>query len=334
VLVLLLPGWQSSTALAQQELVATKPEIWFGIGQTDGILSISFAPDGKTVAFSSGSVKDPVNVLDITIPKPLKVFSADKKATGVAAYSPDGKTLATGGISCPCRLWDTSTWKLVRELKQYSKGTGSLLFAPDGKSLATLEADNRVRLWDLTNDTKPATFSLKKGKLLRCMALALDGKTLAIGDWSSYVELYDLAAPVPFKDLGAKKPRLTIECGGTNLRCLLFAGGGKLLVTGCANENLIQFWNANTGKLERKLKQKARFAYTLCMAVSPDGKTLAIGGTSGYYIQLWDVDTGTIWGKLGPHQTLQDCIAFSRDGSTLVSTIPGFAYVFKVPMKK
>lgn len=56
---------------------------------------------------------------------------------GAVAFSPDGKWLATGGMTERPKLWDTRTWKLKGELptaEQYPQ-TGSLDFHPSGHLL-------------------------------------------------------------------------------------------------------------------------------------------------------------------------------------------------------
>lgn len=317
--------------------LVVKPEVYFGLEQP--IYSISLSPDGKTAAISGASSQKPVTIADITIPKILKTFGKDnkniyKKNIFCVAFAPDGKTLATSGTAP--RIWEASTWKGLKNLEQFSEMTGRLAYSPDGKFLATLETNRTVVLRDLSGAKEPVCFSMQKGKWFANLAYSPDGKTLAVGDLSGYVELRDLSAPVPFKDLGNQKPSLTLQCGRVGLAYVGFTTDSQSLVTGCGSLDgaLVEIWDLKTGKVKYSWKLKGIYDSGPRMALSPDGKTVAIE-KRGNYIDLYDLNTGQAWASLGPHLGIVKCIAFSRDGSTLVSgTSADYAYVFKVPQKK
>src|SRR5436309_1061763 len=77
-------------------------------------------------------------------PHPTLVLQVGHNASITTfAYSPDGKTLATGGDGV--RLWDTASGQVKANLPAGNVLT--LAFSPDSQTLAT-GSDDAVRLWD------------------------------------------------------------------------------------------------------------------------------------------------------------------------------------------
>jgi WD40 repeat protein len=62
------------------------------------------------------------------------------------AFSPDGRTVATGSDDRTVRLWDPETGLPMSGSLEHSDSVGRLAFSPDGHRLLTF--GGQVRLWD------------------------------------------------------------------------------------------------------------------------------------------------------------------------------------------
>jgi len=67
-----------------------------------------------------------------------------------AAYSPDGKLIATGDASAVVRVWDADSGKLLRNMEGHRGAIQALAFSPDGHRLASGGRDGHlINLWDV-----------------------------------------------------------------------------------------------------------------------------------------------------------------------------------------
>ncbi|NER34741.1 MAG: hypothetical protein F6J93_12090 [Oscillatoria sp. SIO1A7] len=112
-------------------------------GHSGGVNSVTFSPDGNTIATAS---KDRTTRLWNQEGKELKTLQGHDAGVTSVSFSPDGDTLATAGRDGTVKLW-TDTGEKLRTLERHENWVTSIRFSPDGKILASSDSGGRVILW-------------------------------------------------------------------------------------------------------------------------------------------------------------------------------------------
>ncbi|MDB9475636.1 WD40 repeat domain-containing protein, partial [Dolichospermum circinale] len=80
--------------------------------------------------------------------KEIRTLSGHSNFVYSVSFSPDGKTLASGGDDKTIKLWNLDTGKEIRTLSGHSDFVYSVSFSPDGRTLASGSGDQTIKLWN------------------------------------------------------------------------------------------------------------------------------------------------------------------------------------------
>ena len=160
-----------------------------------------------------------------------------------AAFSPDGRFVATVHDEDGLRLWSTGDGGLLRRFD----GGGSLLsiaFGPDGRRLATGGADGVVRLWSVSSSTPEIAWLGHDGPV-HTVAFAPGGQFVASGGEDGTIRIWDRASGLERHTLAA------FSWGGVG-RVGYTANGHYLMAAG-RQIPAIQVWDTRAHTLARTL---------------------------------------------------------------------------------
>ena len=154
------------------------------IGDNQAPGDLAFSPTGPLLAFvRDGYLSGGAGNLEVWDAarrvKISQVLNYDLTGFGWAiAFSPDGHTIATGGLGRVVHLRDARTGKLIRELEQnVGSAVLSLAFSPDGKTLAMSGGEAFASLWDVETGA-PIGPRLKVGGREVTLDISPDGRRL------------------------------------------------------------------------------------------------------------------------------------------------------------
>jgi WD40 repeat protein len=106
--------------------------------------SLAVSSDGKTIASGWGNS---ITFWDLSNGQDLATLAAPADCSSVISFSPDAKTLATGGYTGAIMLWNVATRRLRATLKGHTGIISGLAFSADGTAIASCGYDGTIRVW-------------------------------------------------------------------------------------------------------------------------------------------------------------------------------------------
>jgi WD40 repeat protein len=199
-------------------------------------------------------------------------FQGHKDAILTVAYSPDGKSIATGGKDRVLRIFSAATGEVVAELHGHNDAIGNVAYSPDGQSIWTI-GDGTARCWDAATQGDPRV--LRHMSYVYSVAYSPDGRWFASAGWhdpgggASDIYLWDAASSQP----------IAVLHGHTSwIAALAITPDGKRIVS-VAQDRSVRVWDAATGR-GRKLPFTALALdapHGHRISISPDCSPLEMG---------------------------------------------------------
>jgi WD40 repeat protein/uncharacterized caspase-like protein len=252
---------------------------------------IKFSSDGRLVAVCENYV---VRVWDISSGKEVATITAPntglyQEVGGVfAAFSSDGKRLATSGFGTKTFVWDVDTGKQVQQMTGRTNMAYAVAFSEDGTQLTS----GGRTLWDLRTGQGRRLSSAATEKQLGMPSP--DGKLIAMfAPNTAAVTIYDATTGRTLQTLSRANfdggvERVRFSRDGRSLAVIYTTAQGVQQI-GRLPSSELKIWDAVAG----------REIQTLLLSTSPvetgfssDGKMLATVTSQGE-ITLWNVASGS-----------------------------------------
>ena len=225
----------------------------------DRVMALAFSIDGKTLAIGSGvaSRSGQLTIVPITDGPTVTAGSTNNLVgQGVVtlhdlhsdtilglAYSPDGRTLATGGADKMIKLLDTNTYAISKTLEGHTHHVLALAWQEDGYRLATASADATVKTWNIEQGESTKTIT-DFGTEVTSIAFVGSTVKIATATLNNLVRIHDSNSGAPVKSLSPT---------GDSLYSVTVSPNGKYAIA-AGHEGIVRIWNIDDGRLVAEWK--------------------------------------------------------------------------------
>jgi hypothetical protein len=241
------------------------------------VWALDASSDGKWLAVTTDDAN--VRVYDLHSNSSLNL--PHPTSTRTAAFSPDGKKLATGDRNSTLRVWDIATQTPV-ELNGHTGTVHGVAFSPDGSQLVSSGSDGTVKLWNLAdyssggpNQAMSPKLELHEGPVY-AVAYSPDraNPRIASAGWDQTVRIWNPTT--------AEQVHVLRHAG--DVWSVSFGRDGKVLAS-ASQDGTVKVWDVETGR-ELRTFRAGRPLHSV--RFSPDSRTLAAAGRDGF-VRVWEV---------------------------------------------
>jgi WD40 repeat protein/tRNA A-37 threonylcarbamoyl transferase component Bud32 len=290
---------------------------------------VSFSPLGALLAVSTGADTghggDYPSVMIWDCARNLEIRTL-RESGSRAAFSADGKRIATGSFDGAIKIWDT----MRDDVRQTITNSGSVVsmgLSPDGAQLVASNQKGEVILWDVATGQRRILVA-SGGPQVWNVVFSPDGRTIATASADHTVELWDVLSR-------SNKGRLRGH--GGEVQAVAFLPDGKRLVT-ASNDETVRIWNAEAREglnaIEERVVLSAPYDVTLpqpspqaisfgVFVFSEDSLLMATPGDNG--VQIIDVATKQTRGVVTNEFRV---LALTDKGRTLVTISTDYTLSF------
>jgi WD40 repeat protein/tetratricopeptide (TPR) repeat protein len=284
------------------------------ISHAHGVTCVAYSPDGNTFLSAEGGVVRRWDAL-----RGVQVGQAMLQPGAVlsAAYSPDGRLIATGSDDRTVRIWDVEKGRQVGPAIPQPHVVNSVAFSRDGRWLVaatgkrTYAVPSSAQIWEVATG-KPATPPLPHPTTVRGAVFTSDGRLVITGGYDGVIRYWESATG----KLSAEPLRIPAEIGA-----LAISKDGSQLAMGCNNGDAYVYSVSDRKLISPALRLPRQSAdqgssAVRAIAFHPDGAWLATGCTDSF---------GHVWewlpGKQVPlvHRNYVNSVDFSPDGRQLIT---------------
>ncbi|KAG2739293.1 WD40 repeat-like protein [Suillus brevipes Sb2] len=221
------------------------------------------------------------------------------------------------------KMNETSVITHCQKFKGHTDNVWGVIHLPDGQRIITCSMDGSLRVWNLKSGKQIGDDWRDGDSGVMSIALSPDGNKVVSGSWDGIVRLWDIdTCKVITKWMG--------HANGVGSVC--WSRDGRRVLSG-SQDGTAKQWDVHSAEtilepIENILASiETRHERVWAVVYSPDTTMIATGGLDGprtekffeSSVKIWDAKTGKLIVTLNGHTDAVRCLAWTKDGKTLIS---------------
>jgi RNA polymerase sigma factor (sigma-70 family) len=349
-------AWEAGSG---KPLWQCRPSSQWGVSRDgNGLLDVSFSPDGRMVAAICDCWSADGNAMCILLCDAKngtvlrRIPEQGGFPTGTAfrfvqdasiwetVFSPDGKSIAVN-MKGTIYLWSAETGK---QIAKYVAATdadapnrlsdAAIRFSSDGKTIVSAFNGKKVNHWDVGRRANTSVVELKTRERFWAQAMSDDGRLLAVaaGSTDAVVPFGPvLTSTLQLFDTTTGKECCEFQGDTTGIQSLVLSRDARTLIgISFETENQlsnVSVWSTRSGKLKHRFPIRVPSSFNF--GVTPDGSKLYTSISSNHgqlghgpgesVVRWWDVATGKELMTQPAHEDRINSLCFTPDGRFLLS---------------
>lgn len=220
-----------------------------------------------------------------------------------AAFSPDGREIATASYDRTARIWDATTGLQLVSATGHAGWLRSVAFSSDGRHIVTASYDGSARIWDSATGRQLTILTGHLGPVVSA-AFSSDGQHVVTSSIDKTARVWNAVTGEPILTIKGHTERVNFAA--------FFPDGNRILTA--SDDKTARIWSVATGAELRQLKGHTE--YIQGAALSPDGQR-AVTTSFDKSARAWDTGTGRqLWEVR--YKTPIVAISFSQHGDRVV----------------
>ncbi len=211
------------------------------------------------------------------------------------AVSPNGQTLATAGADNAIKLWNLADGAPGKVLAGHAAAIHSLAFSADGTKLASASEDKTIRVWNLADGTEAN--KIESPAPAKAVVFTADGAKVIVGQADNIIRIWPIPAAAPFT------PEKEIKGHTGPINAIALIAPGAQILSG-SEDQTARVWDLAAGT---QVRQFAHGGPVNSVAVRADGLFVATGSPNNI-AKLWNNQTGVQAAELKGDVTLNRAV--------------------------
>ena len=234
------------------------------------VQAIEFSPDGRRLLVATAS--DEVTVWDPATGALIQRLAAaadvaESPFGAPAAFSPDGRLVASGDRAGAVRVWQVGSARPVALLRGHQRRVQTVRFSADGARLVTASQDGTAIVWRAAGWRPELT--LRHGDQVTAASFSPDDRRVLTASADRTAVVWDAASGQPIVTLAGHLAAVTQA---------VFSADGRRVATVSEDATAI-LWDPATG--ERLARRLGHTGPIKDVAFSPDGSRMATASLDG-----------------------------------------------------